>query len=333
MLNAIRTRSFAGSEITYTYAYDQNILGTGGQKVGGWTKVTSYTDGGRSASDSTDYFNHVSSHRDFGGHVVTYSYDYAAHLQHQASSAEQNIDFSYYVNGSIVLGATGTQISYDGAGLRTAALYADGHTECYSYTSDGYLADVRINGVLRSHRDNDALGRVQNYLEYAADGSSVTYSRLSVFDADSRVTQDTVTQSPIGGTSKTTITNYDYRLDVGGGHYTGADQGVVTHSFQYDPSKTAGGTGVDFTTSYLWWDEAKQSQIQVRGSDSDNANANAWEWGTGMSDFKYDVNGHLKQVSAHETNGKGNGITDNTPSRTLNYTSDEYGQVLHRDEL
>ncbi|MFC5473581.1 HNH endonuclease [Paraherbaspirillum soli] len=441
----IRTRSFAGSEITYTYAYDQNILGTGGQKVGGWTKVTTYTDGGRNASDSTDYFNHISSHRDFGGHVVTYSYDYAAHLKHQASSAGQNIDFSYYANGylkssidhvlnvqsyyeydeegnrtreaytsgdapanrinfqvadiqydelnrvsdfhdpqahiqyqydannnrrrvlsvydnaldgaattqdywykydkqnrfvvtmgqlangSIVLGTSGVQIGYDAAGLRRSAVYADGHTESYSYTSDGYLEDVQINGVLRSRRFNDQLGRVQNYLEYAADGSTVTYSKGSVFDADSRVTQDTVTQSPVGGTSQTRITNYDYRLDVGGGHYTGDDQGVVTHTYRYDPNTFTGiGLGTDTMTSYVWWDEAKQSQIQVFGTDLMNLEARIW--GGGRSDFKYDVNGHLQQVNGYDTDGKGN-TTSNLPSRTMVYTSDEYGQVLRRNEL
>ncbi|MEO6936655.1 MAG: LysM peptidoglycan-binding domain-containing protein [Collimonas sp.] len=439
----IRTRSYGGQEITYTYSYDQAILGTGGLPVGGWLKVTSYT-GSRSSSDKTDYFQHTTSHTDFGGHVVTYNYDYAAHLKSQTSNAGQSIDFSYYANGYVKsttdnvlnvlsyfeydeegnrtresytttgpaanriiyqladikydalnrvvdytdpqahiqyqydansnrrrvlsnynngidgaaatqdfwykydtqnrfvltmgqlsngvigLGANGVQIGYDVAGQRRSTVYADGHSEGYTYTSDGYLEDVSINGVLRSRRANDILGRVENYYEYATNGSTVTFSKNSVFDLDNRVTKDTVVNSPVGGTASTSITNYDYRLNDGAGHYTGADQGVVTHTYQYDPSKTAG-TGVDTVTSYVWWDEAKQSKIQVRGSDPDNPNA--WRWGMGLSDFQYDVNGHLQQVSAHDTDSKGNLVANVAASHTLKYTSDQYGQVMRRDDV
>ncbi|SFC97263.1 RHS repeat protein, partial [Collimonas sp. OK412] len=300
----IRTRSYAGQEVTYTYSYDQTILGVGSLPVGGWVKVTSYT-GSRSASDKTDYFGHTTSHQDFGGHVVTYSYDYAAHLKNQSSTAGQNVDYSYYANGYVKsttdhalnmlsyfeydeegnrtresyttadapanriyyqladikydelnrvvdyvdpqahiqyqydangnrrrvlssyndaisgapatqdfwykydsqnrfvltmgqlsngvigLGANGVQIGYDVAGQRRSASYADGHSEAYDYTSDGYLEDVRINGVLRSRRGNDLLGRVQNYSEYADNGSTVIYNKASQFDADNRLLQDT----------------------------------------------------------------------------------------------------------------------------------------------
>ncbi|WP_211473823.1 LysM peptidoglycan-binding domain-containing protein [Collimonas humicola] len=439
----IRTRSFGGQEITYTYSYDKSILGTGGLPVGGWLKVTSYT-GSRSSSDKTDYFQHITSHQDFGGHVVTYSYDYAAHLKSQTSTAGQSVDFSYYANGYVKsttdnvlnvlsyfeydeegnrtresytttgpaasriiyqladikydelnrvidyrdpqahiqyqydangnrrrvlsnynngidgaaatqdfwykydsqnrfvltmgqlsngiigIGATGVQIGYDVAGQRRSAAYADGHSESYTYSDDGYLEDVSINGVLRSRRANDTLGRVANYYEYATDGRTVTYSKNSIFDGDNRVTKDTVVNSPVGSTASTTITNYDYRLNDGNGHYTGADQGVVTHTYQYDPSKTAG-SGIDTVTSYVWWDEAKQSKIQVRGTDPDNPNA--WRWNTGLSDFQYDVNGHLQQVSAHEGDNKGNPVANVAPSHTLKYTSDQYGQVMRRDDI
>lgn len=436
----IRTRSFAGQEITYTYSYDQSILGVGGVPVGGWVKTTSYT-GSRSSSDKTDYFQHTTSHQDFGGHVVTYNYDYAAHLKSQTSTAGQSVDYSYYANGYlksttdhalnvlsyfeydeegnrtresytsadapasriiyqladikydelnrvidyvdpqariqyqydangnrrrvlsnyndgingaaatqdfwykydgqnrfvltmgqlsngvIGLGSTGVQIGYDVAGQRRSAVYADGHSETYNYTNDGYLEDVQINGVLRSRRANDLLGRVQSYLEYATDGSTVIYNKGSVFDADNRLTQDSVVQSPVGGTASTTVTNYDYRLKDGNGNYTGADQGVVTHSYQYDSSKAAG-TGVHTDTSFVWWDEAKQSQITLRGTDPSNPNAVYWK--PGLSDFTYDVNGHLKQVNAYN-----DGTLANTRQnlKTLKYTSDQYGQVLRRDTL
>jgi hypothetical protein len=84
---------------------------------------------------------------------------------------------------------------------------------------------------------------------------------IRVFDADNRLTQDTVVQSPVGGTASTTVTSYDYRLKDASGYYGGADQGVVTHSYQYDPSKAAG-AGVHTDTSFVWWDEAKQSKAK-----------------------------------------------------------------------
>jgi hypothetical protein len=230
-------------------------------------------------------------------------------------------------NGVIGLGANGVQIGYDVAGQRRSASYADGHSEAYDYTSDGYLEDVRINGVLRSRRGNDLLGRVQNYSEYADNGSTVIYNKASQFDADNRLLQDTVVNSPVGGTATTTITKYDYRLKDGNGNYTGADQGVVTHSFQYDPSKAAG-TGVHTDTSYVWWDEAKQSQITLRGTDP--ANPNAVYWKPGLSDFTYDVNGHVKQVHSFNEGTMSNTLQN---AKTLTYTSDQYGQVLRRDMM
>lgn len=436
----IRTRSYAGQEITYTYSYDQTILGVGSLPVGGWVKVTSYT-GSRSSSDKTDYFQHTTSHQDFGGHVVTFSYDYAAHLKSQTSTAGQNVDYSYYANGYVKsttdhalnvlsyfeydeegnrtresytsadapatriyyqladikydelnrvvdyidpqahiqyqydangnrrrvlssyndaisgapatqdfwykydsqnrfvltmgqlsngvigLGVNGVQIGYDVAGQRRSASYANGRSETYRYTNDGYLEDILVNGVLSSRRTNDSLGRVQNYAEYADNGSTVLYNKASQFDVDNRLVQDTVVNSPVGGTATTTITKYDYRLKDANGNYTGADQGVVTHSFQYDPSKAAG-TGVHTDTSFVWWDEAKQSQITLRGTDP--ANPNAVYWKPGLSDFTYDVNGHIKQVHSFNEGTMSNSLQN---AKTLKYTSDQYGQVLRRDMM
>jgi hypothetical protein len=74
--------------------------------------------------------------------------------------------------------------------------------------------------------------------------------------------------------------------------------------------------------------KAKQSQTTLRGTDPGNPNAVYWK--PGLSDFTYDVNGHLKQVSAYN-----DGTLANTRQnlKTLKYTSDQYGQVLRRDTL
>ena len=64
-------------------------------------------------------------------------------------------------------GGAGVAISYNMAGERVQAVNAiDGTTEAYTYTADGYLANVNINGVLRSSRVNDALGRTTGLTQY-----------------------------------------------------------------------------------------------------------------------------------------------------------------------
>ena len=189
---------------------------------------------------------------------------------------------------------------------------------------DGKDADK----VLRAHRGYDALGRVTQYVEYANDGKTFTKDETSVFDEDNRLTKDTQVLSPAGQQSHTVTITYDYRLNDGNGNYTGADQGVVTHTQQHD---SAGPAVVDTVTSYVWWDQAEQSAIQVRGSDP--TNPNAWRWETGLSDFRYDVNGHLQQVLAHGTDNQGRLVTDTSVDRTITYTNDAHGQVLQRDDV
>ncbi|RKP43254.1 LysM domain-containing protein, partial [Trinickia fusca] len=232
------------------------------------------------------------------------------------------------------LGASGAAITYDAAGERSGAAYADGHTESYAYNADGYLTDVYISKdgkdadkVLRAHRVSDALGRVTEYFEYADDGKTITKDDTSVFDDDNRLTKDTQVLAPAGQKSHTVTLTYDYRLDDGHGNYTGADQGVVTHTQQHD---TASPSVIDTATGYVWWDQAEQSTIQVRGSDP--TNPNAWRWGTGMSEFRYDVNGHLRQVVAHGTDNQGRLVSDPSIDRTTTYTNDAHGQVLQRDD-
>ncbi|RKP43268.1 hypothetical protein D7S89_26960 [Trinickia fusca] len=107
------------------------------------------------------------------------------------------------------------------------------------------------------------------YFEYADDGKTITKADTSVFDADNRLMRDTQVLSPTGQPSHTVTVTYDYRLADGHGNYTGADQGVVTHTQQRD---TANPSVIDTATSYVWWDQAEQSKIQVRGSDPTNPN-------------------------------------------------------------
>ncbi|PKB13885.1 LysM peptidoglycan-binding domain-containing protein [Janthinobacterium sp. 64] len=225
-------------------------------------------------------------------------------------------------NGMVSTGSTGTRISYDLAGQRLTATAANGTVERYSYTSDGYLEDVTINGVLGARRENDLRGRVTGYSEYR---NGVKLSQKdSVYDADNRVTQESFKDEASG---KTTVTDFHYRLDVGNGNYTGVDQGVVTHTFQH--AKGVTDTGVHTMYSYVWWDEAKQSKIQIQGINA--GNPEQLRWGSGFSDLQYDVNGHLTQMSAYEAGSLG-ALVGSASSRTMTYISDQYGQVLRRNK-
>ncbi|WP_086139183.1 MULTISPECIES: LysM peptidoglycan-binding domain-containing protein [unclassified Janthinobacterium] len=225
-------------------------------------------------------------------------------------------------NGMISTGSTGTRISYDLAGQRLTATAANGTVERYSYTSDGYLEDVTINGVLAARRENDLRGRVTGYIEYK-NGALMT-QKYSTFDKDNRVTQERYIDLAAG---KTTVTDFDYRLDVGNGNYTGVDQGVVTHTFQHAEGVT--NTGVHTMYSYVWWDEAKQSKIQIQGINAGNPEAK--RWASGFSDLQYDVNGHLTRMNAYEAGSLG-AVVGSASSRTMTYFSDQYGQVLRRNK-
>jgi YD repeat-containing protein len=214
------------------------------------------------------------------------------------------------VGQAITLGSRGVAIGYDALGNRISASYgSDGHLETYTYTADGYLENTKINGVLRSSRTNDKMGRVTNYKEFGANGVTVTLNRDSVFDNDSRVVSEVTTSS--GSVNSTT---FDYRK-WNGSAYSGADQGVLIHT-----GSVEGGITVNTTFYYEWWDEAKQTTIRKNASDPSNPNTGAWQ--PGVSDLLYDVNGHIAQMVDHQASGG---------TKTVEFTNDAYGQVLTRE--
>jgi YD repeat-containing protein len=223
--------------------------------------------------------------------------------------------------GVILRGSQGVDITYDAAGNRATATYGhDNHTESYSYTADGYLENASTNGVILSRRTNDALGRVIQYTEYAANGVTAVLSRWSSFDNDNRATADT-TDTVAGSVTTTVAQTYDYRA-WNGAAYAGADQGVVTHTYAH---QTQSGTSAQLNTHtnyyYVWWDEAKQSSIIENASNP--ANPNSGQWAPGIASLSYDVNGHVVQV-----------VDQNAPggARITNYRNDAYGQVMVREQ-
>lgn len=182
------------------------------------------------------------------------------------------------------------------------AEYYQNHREDYTYTEDGYLSTVSIgedsydttshtvvpmgSPVQRVRNERDALGRVVNYTEYAADGTTVTYSRALTYNSRSEITDETVLSR--GATS---VIHNDYKAEstANPGQYTGAYQGgVVTRS-----TTTSAGVTAETKTSYVWWDGARQGEVVYKP----NVSAAT----TNRSSFAYDTTGRLSAVSIAAT--------------------------------
>jgi len=270
-LNRIKTFTDPRAVINYTYDADSNRREIKSQ----------YTDGLGNTNQLQDFW---------------YTYD---------NMNRFIISMGTFSGGTISIGTTGVQVAYDQANQRMSALNgSDGTFEQYSYTADGYLEDTKINGVLRSSRVNDALGRVTSYTEYTS-GGAVSFAQGTTYDADNRVTD----QSQQGG-GVTTVIHNDYKADNGSGVYNGADQGVLIHTSQ------TGSSSQDTVYTYGWWDQAKELTIKVRSGSS-----GAYGFATGASNLSYDVNGHLS--SATLTGGS---------AGTITYVNDAYGQVVYREQ-
>ncbi|MDK2124358.1 polymorphic toxin-type HINT domain-containing protein [Parachitinimonas caeni] len=226
------------------------------------------------------------------------------------------------VSVKIVNGRTGVEIGYNVAGQRISANYgaqatmgADGtadraHLEEYSYSTDGFLEDVKIDGKLRARRVNDAAGRVAKYFSYNPDGT-ILQNRVTTYDKDNHVkTQiEAITRKKSDGglTTDESTTVYDYLAD-----------GTLDKTTQ--TGKTDGKSNDTTTTtrySYQWFDAAKQSEIKVSARNTNLPDT----WAPGFSRFEYDVNGHTKAV--YDEEGK----------RALRYFNNSQGIILRRDEL
>ncbi|WP_315385005.1 LysM peptidoglycan-binding domain-containing protein [Microvirgula aerodenitrificans] len=168
--------------------------------------------------------------------------------------------------GAVETGRYGVAVLYNGAGERVAARYGrDQHQEHYRYDANGHLTDTDIDGVLRSRRHNDLLGRALNYTEYAANGV-VSSEAESDYDADHLLTQQTV-----DGKS----TWFERLAD-----------GTLSRTYRID-----GDTTIDTWYGYEWWDSAKPSTLT-----SQPYNNKAPGWKAGVSHYRYNQNGHMLEA-------------------------------------
>ncbi|SMC27724.1 YD repeat-containing protein [Andreprevotia lacus DSM 23236] len=220
------------------------------------------------------------------------------------------------VNGTITKGTEGVIVAYDLAGRRIAADYSagygadseNGHTEQYTYSNDGYLLQVNINGTKRVANTIDAGGRTTLALQYKENGTSVLQSTETAYLGDNRINTLKVISS--GTTASTNDTRYDYQTN-----------GTLAGTHAVSTGNSGPSTIVDTTYAYELWDGAKQSKVTVSG-----LQPNVSGWKPGEAKYKYDVNGHLIDVEVADKvdNGIGN--------RHFVYRLDAQGLILRRDE-
>ncbi|WP_336916790.1 LysM peptidoglycan-binding domain-containing protein, partial [Acinetobacter modestus] len=95
----IQTKTAEGVVTNVDYAYDANILNINGSKGG--IKRTETDVLGKTIIDEQDYYGRNVKHTDKGGHVSSYIFNAGGWLTKQSNTQGQNIDYTYYNNGSI----------------------------------------------------------------------------------------------------------------------------------------------------------------------------------------------------------------------------------------
>lgn len=211
--------------------------------------------------------------------------------------------------GHITRGTDGVTLTYDAAGLRRSVTDAAGNVESYSYSADGYLEDVKVNGLLAARRRVDSLGRTLGYRDYQADGSALQY-KISEYDKDNRLLTEQLTLGADANKS-----DYFYYTDtsdtLASASKTGAGElaKVIT-------TQTGTSNYTTMSYRYQYWDSAKQQSIQKQAY-----NEAAPGWAPGLSNFSYDANGYLKRA------------IDFAGGRTLNYFNNATGLTLRREEV
>lgn len=289
------------------------------------------------AKSTYDALNRVTSVQENGKFDIKYEYDKVGNRRRVKSvytdlltNTPQVQDFYYkydamnrfttsmgkLVGGQIVLvdptdptKASGYQIAYNAANQRMTQTTIDAAgksiKERYTYDNNGFLTNVYINPdstngssveALRAQRVNNAVGDRTGYSEFNASGIA-TSGHTYIYD------KDHILKSDIDAYNTTRHTEYILTSD-----------GRTSTVTSYDPAATT----VTYTYEYLaLWDSYQQSKITVSGI---AAGVERDRWRNGVSDFIYDVNGHVQKVYDHEV------------QRTINYINNQNGQTLKRFE-
>jgi YD repeat-containing protein len=234
------------------------------------------------------------------------------------------------------VGATGTYITYNFDGTRASettshwdrGLEEDGtpnhivlNSNEYSYDDDGRLTEVYFDGRMEGDYElasyaYDALGRLTDYKEFAADpagGLDTVYEHFNIhYNQDNQVTLDETKATQTAGLVDTTST-YTY-VDSAGNYDEGATIEIDSSATTTPAHGSATTVGTKMINSYAFWDGAVQTQQDYTPNTGSPSTVN-------HSYYKNDAAGHLQSVD----------IRDGRP-RTVNYYTDANGLIQERDE-
>ena len=231
--------------------------------------------------------------------------------------------------------STFTTIGGRGGGGKTTQVT---NTQNYSYSSDGNLQSVSVNGLLQATYTRDALGRIIQQQEYnttananqgrfGAVGTQI-YSHIYSYNSNSQITSDQVSSVQYNAsngtvTNSVTSTTYNYGIIlVAGQTYVAGDyadgnvisQAAASTTYTGVPVTSSASTTTNTTNSYLWLDSAQQASISAIYAGAQS--------GTTTSTFSYDHNGHVSQVTTTGQN-----------AHTSTYIESAAGLILQNDEL
>jgi YD repeat-containing protein len=251
------------------------------------------------------------------------------------------------VNGAIIRGTVeAREVTYNAAGERaTQARTVTGFTaytnwaqesrEIYTYTADGYVAQLNIAtgaqvsaatgqpapfasvtaatgaGVVRSTTSYDGLGRVTGSTEYDTAGTAV-YSRYSIgYDYRNNVTTDNSWLRRYESDGYLYVSYASTTNTFGAG-------GLLTFSstvnYRYKNGTTYNDTpDTSNSYSYVNWDAPMQASVTFRPNTSQAT--------TYTTTYSYDLNGHLTLAQIND--GR---------ARNVTYVNDASGQILTRTE-
>ncbi|WP_298303583.1 glycohydrolase toxin TNT-related protein [uncultured Erythrobacter sp.] len=211
------------------------------------------------------------------------------------SFSEQRESYTYDVGGRL------TQIAVSTGAPVTETAFGSG-------TPSGTIPAAPVNGTRRSTFAYDLMGRQLTQTDYAADGTTIVFSRQASYDSANRLTSDT-TNTKRGNDTYRSITSYNY--GAGSTYALGSVVYQIGTNYKNNNSSQAPNTRTDNT--FYWRDGAVQATIRHKPNSSQST--------TYTTSFIYDGLGRLTQANVGDYY-----------SQTVKFTNDENGQIIRRDE-
>ncbi|BBM03410.1 RHS repeat domain-containing protein [Microbulbifer sp. GL-2] len=225
-----------------------------------------------------------------------------------------------FENGQVVLGKTGTAITYNGLDQRYLASRAsDGSIrEKYAYDSNGRLTTVHIDQgsgfVLRASRVNNDAGQVTAYHEYDSKGKRFS-STDNYYNADGIQLGYQTTRYDENGMATNEVTR-SRNTFLGDGQTVDT---TVTSAYSEDDG--AAPTVTTLHNSYEKWDTYKTKSVWIKAENKDLHPKQRKSWENGEAFYTYDSNGHIRRV--YDVEGQ----------RAIAYVTDKEGRTLVREEI